>query len=241
MVGRQVNDFATIRSHLLSFSGDNDDGQNVGVVLRQICPRYHLQYVECDELGARAAIHARRPVVATFALDQTRWTRFSEFYRLNPTGTLSANNMGSVATAGEKIDGHAVVLVRCDAASLTFMNSWGPKFANAGFFTIDKPATLQVAGGPSVRFYDVYWTTADLTRGEVQAWTQHGNQTVQGVINTLPKSFHDLPVSCPHCKRSVAAREYDGTWHTAKCRGCRRTFQPTVAALVKTLYESSSA
>jgi hypothetical protein len=92
-----------------------------------------------------AAIHARKPVVATFRLDDNPWNQFSAFYKSMPKGTLTARDMS--AAVGGKVGGQAVVLVRCDETSLTFMNSWGCSFANNGFFTIDKASTLEITGG----------------------------------------------------------------------------------------------
>jgi len=65
--------------------------------------------------------------------------------------------------------GHAAVLLRCDENSMTFMNSWGANFANNDFFTVDKASTLEVPGGPRMRFYDIYWTTDDLSSEEIAA------------------------------------------------------------------------
>lgn len=56
---------------------------------------YSLRSIECDEVGARAAICARGPVVATFCLDADRWIAFGAFYGSNPTGTLTAYDMGT--------------------------------------------------------------------------------------------------------------------------------------------------
>jgi hypothetical protein len=237
VVGRKVEDFFDIRSHLLKVFKENNYGQNVGTVLTKICPSYKLCHQICDEAGARAAIHARRPVVATFALDDNRWKRFSAFYKSRPKDTLMAKDMS--APAGGKMGGHAVVLVRCDETSLTFMNSWGPGFANNGFFTVDKASTLEIAGQSRMQFYDVYWTIEDLSDEEKTKWKEHEAKTVSNVIGVLPKSFHDLPVDCPHCKKTAPARNYDGSWNKAQCRACKGVFTPTVQALVRSLYESN--
>jgi hypothetical protein len=237
VVGREVPDFLAVRDHLLSVFGDNDDGQSVGPVLSKVCPSYSLRYQRCDELGARAGIHARRPVIATFALDDNLWERFSKFYKYNPKDTLTRKDL-DVRAGGEK-QGHAVVLVRCDDTSLTFMNSWGPQFGNNGFFAIDKASTLEIEGGPRMRFYDVYWTTDDLSAEEVASWKEHAVTSGEKIIGVLPKSFHDLPVECPHCKKTAPARKFEGSWNQARCSECRRTFTPTVGALIQSLYESN--
>ena len=237
VVGRKVPEFFKIRSHLLTVFGDNDDGQSVGTVLGKICPLYRLRYQECNEAGARAAIHARRPVVATFSLDHNRWNRFSAFYKSRPEGTLTAQNMS--APAGRDVGGHAVVLVRCDDTSFTAMNSWGPKLANKGFFTVDEASTLEIIGSLRMRFYDVYWTTDDLSAEEIVKWKEHEVKRVRNLIGVLPKTFHDLPVDCPHCKKTAPARNYDGSWSEAHCGACKQTFTPTAQALLQSLYDSN--
>lgn len=236
--GRQVAKFLDIRTHLLTFFGDNDNGQRVDTVLSKICPLYRLRYEEGDEIGARAAIHSRRPVIATFWLDGNHWNKFVTFYQVTPQGTLTAQNMNA-ALGGEGGGGHAVVLVRCDNTSLTFMNSWGPGFANKGFFTVDRASTLEISGGPPMRFYDIYWTTDDLSTEEVKSWKEYQKRTGEKLIGVLPKSYHDLPVKCPHCKQSVPAKNYDGAWYEAICRACNGKFQPTGKALIQSLYNSN--
>ncbi|CAF4638548.1 unnamed protein product, partial [Rotaria sp. Silwood2] len=89
----------------------------------------HANHPQVEELEARQAINARRPLVATFRLSQKQWEVFGEFYKNNPHGILQARDL-QTENSSTKTFGHAVVLMRCDATSLTFMNSWGTRFAN---------------------------------------------------------------------------------------------------------------
>jgi len=81
--------------------------------------------------------------------------------RITRKGTLTQKDLN--IPPGGAVGGHAVVLVRCDETSLTFMNSWGPAFGSNGFFSIDKASTLELTGGQRMQFFDVYWTTDDLS------------------------------------------------------------------------------
>jgi len=125
VVGREVSNFAVIRSEFLDEFGRT--GQNVETVLSRMCPKYRLQYKEVNEAEARDAIHARRPVVATFALDRANWANFSDFFGRSPEGILTGDVMNAEPTLAKaravRVGGHAVVLIRCDETSLTFMNS----------------------------------------------------------------------------------------------------------------------
>ncbi|KFA53226.1 hypothetical protein S40293_09761 [Stachybotrys chartarum IBT 40293] len=238
VVGRDVPEFDTIRSDMFSIFG-KEHGQPVVTVLDKVCSKYRLHYKECDEAGARSAIHGRRPVVATFYLDAGGWLNFSAFYEKDPNGTLTAEqmNLDPPDEEEEEPGSHAVVLIRCDETSLTFMNSWSSDWAASGFFTIDKTTTLEVSNGPPMRFYDVYWLMADLSREELEAWKTHGVERGSGRISSLVESFQVIPVDCPHCKKSAPAGDYDGSWYEARCKACGWNFKPTLSALVQSLYE----
>ncbi|TGJ63875.1 hypothetical protein EYR41_009965 [Orbilia oligospora] len=235
--GREVLDFFEIRSNLLRLFGGDNSGQATGDVLAKVCPLYRLHCKEVNEAEARAAIYSCRPVVATFRLDKSRWDRFTDFYRRTCTllATLTGADM-RVAPQGEVV-GHAVVLVRCDDTSLTFMNSWGTSWGNTGFFTIDKPSTLEINSGSKMRFFDVYWYTSDLTGAEKEVWKQYEKDEGDKFLGDLPNGFHDLPVQCPNCLKYAKAREYGGSWNEARCNNCQKTFQPTVVELIRSLYE----
>ena len=47
--------------------------------------------------------------------------------------------------------GHAVVLINDDNGRLEFLNSWGPEFANNGFFCVKDEKVLE-----NLKLYDVY-------------------------------------------------------------------------------------
>lgn len=53
--------------------------------------------------------------------------------------------------------GHAVVLVDYTKDYLRFMNSWGSKWADGGFFKVANTDVLKA------KYYDVYYDESDLT------------------------------------------------------------------------------
>ncbi|CAF4555109.1 unnamed protein product, partial [Rotaria sp. Silwood2] len=173
-----VPDFSDICQKLINEYGK--EGAVTKNVLNIWAPKYRLHYKEVDELGARQAVNQRRPVVATFRLDEKQWDNFSMFYKNQPQGVLESKDIGA-SNVGMKIDGHAIVLMKCDPTSLTFMNSWGTDFADGGFFRVRNQAVL------NLQYYDVYWTLNDLKQSEIVAFTTKSNEKGQDILRNLPK------------------------------------------------------
>jgi hypothetical protein len=70
-------------------------------------------------------------------------------------------------------------------------------------------------------------------------WKQHKVKTVGNLIDVLPKTPYSLLVDCPHCKQTAPAHNYDGSWYETHCRASKRTFKPTVRALLQSLYDNN--
>ena len=217
-----VPDFADICQKLIDEYGK--EGAVTENVLRIWAPKYRLQYEKVDELGARQAINRRRPVVATFHLDAKQWDAFSEFYENNREGSLETKDLGP-STVGAKTAGHAVVLMKCDPKSLTFINSWGPEFADGGFFRVRNQAVL------NLQFYDVYWTLNDLKESEIQAFQTKSKDVGQKMIQKLPPGIQNLRYECPQCHQRSPVNAYIIRLLEAECPNCHHHFKPTPSGL----------
>jgi hypothetical protein len=206
----------------------NEYGRNGAVtedVLNIWAPKYRLHYMKVDEFGARQAINRRRPVVARFELDDKQWEAFSMFYRNQPQGILESRDL-SVASVGKKLEGHAVVLIKCEPKSLTFMNSRGTSFADGGFFRVRNQAVLNLT------FYDVYWTVDDLKESEIKAYRAKNSKVGQTMIQKLPASIKYLPYKCPQCHQSSAAITFIKHFLEAECPKCHQHFKPAPLGFV---------
>ena len=195
-------------------------GAVIEKVLMERTPGYRLHYKGVNEDGARQAINHRRPVVAAFSLDARQWENFSVFYKNSPQGVLQSKHIEPVNTQ-LKIDGHAVVLVKCEPTVLTFMNSWGKDFADGGFFRVQNQAVL------GLQFYDVYWTVNDLKQSEITAFAIKSNQKGEDILRGLPRSIQNLPYECPKCHQSSPAIQFIGYLLEAECPRCHQRFEPT--------------
>ena len=198
-------------------------------VLHRWAPFYRLRYKKVEELEAREAINARRSLVATFRLRDEEWTAFQEFYAKKPRDILQAQDLQTHGSSTETF-GHAVVLIRCDATSLTFMNSWGTKFANGGFFKVRNQSVLNLS------FYDVYWELEDLLASEIAAFQSKSRDLGQELLQTLPSTLQNLPYECPECLQLSPAAEFTGHLLKATCPKCHQSFKPAVLGLMRSLY-----
>jgi hypothetical protein len=147
------------------------------------------------------------------------------FYRNQPQGILESRDL-SVASVGNKLVRHAVVLIKCEPTSLTLMNSWGSSFADGGFFRVRNQAVLNLT------FYDVYWNVDDLKESEIKAYQTKSSEVGQTMIQNLPASIKYLPYKCPQCHQSSAAITFIKHFLEAECPKCHQHFKPTPLGFV---------
>ena len=156
--------FRDLRKQIIKLYGT--DGANTKIVLEKICPKYRLHVKEVTLSGAISVVKRNRPVVARFHLNGPQWDAFSDFYKRNPKGTLTKEELDkSISPSNSEEGGHAVVLFGVKSHYLMFMNSWGDSWGDNGFFRVSRKENIL-----NCKFYDVYWTVGDLKRSEVQAY-----------------------------------------------------------------------
>jgi aminopeptidase C len=126
-------------------------------------------------------------VVAIFFLTDDEWMAFSNFYEDYPMGILTQNELDVRRRRKSlRTSGHAVVLTSYNSKCLTFMNSWGQKWGDNGFFRVQNAEVLQL------EFFDVYWTLNDLIEGEKECYHQRGSEDDE-LVERLAKSGIHLP------------------------------------------------
>ncbi len=169
--------------------------------------------------------------MAKFRLTQAKWDRFSEFYKINPKGILKNQDLKAsilnrlLSTDEGQASGHAVVLIKCDPESLWLMNSWGPGFADRGFFRVQNQSVL------NLRFFDIYWTLNDLKPSEIEEFNQMIINDTANWLERIPESVQSLPYECPICEQSSPANTFSGHIFEAQCPICHQNFKPTVLNL----------
>ena len=73
-----------------------------------------------------------------------------------------------------------MVLVRYSSTHLTFMNSWGHKWGDGGFFHVKASSVL-----PGIEFFDIFWEEDDLTHSEKMAFKEKGGDVASQISSNF--------------------------------------------------------
>lgn len=229
-----------IRERILIEFPAGPEGQVAEEVLNTAITWYRpLRMRKVNVADARQAILHRRPVLATFLLSKRGWKKFSNHFQDPETrhSTLKASQMTSTRPWRDG-GGHAVVLVKCDANSLTFLNSWGADWGSNGSFSIESPEVLEQRGAPDwtrMCFYDIYWIERDLTIAERLAYDRKVDDAFHAQASKFP-SVLELEVQCPLCRKNSPIAHITGNIRLAICPSCGKSFKPEPGHLVQALY-----
>ena len=208
-------DFFDLRDRLIAKYDEH--GVSTKDVLREICPEYRLRCEKVNAIGAMKAICAKRPVVVTFRLTGAQRDRFEKFYKENPRGILTRSYLDSKHVSTSDARGHAVVLTSYDADSLRLMNSRGDDWADKGFFRVQNTDVF------GLKFFDVFWTSDDLSENEKKAYEQHGAEVAGKLLRSL-QGLQVVKYKCPLCAVESKVVDFSGHLLKAKCPVCGRTF-----------------
>ena len=207
-----------IKEEIMNRFESDHDRENTIHVLKEMCPNYRLHCQEVDFKGAMKAVTLSRPVVATFRLTDNEWDSFEEFFKRNPKGILTKEQINITARPPRTPDyGHAVVLTSFDSECLRLLNSWGEDWADMGFFRVQNANVLRL------KFIDVYWTEEDLTKEEKRCYEEHGSNVVRKLMNSLT-SLRQAKYKCHKCSEWSPVMEFTGTLSHAKCPKCGDVF-----------------
>eukprot|EP00475_Leptophrys_vorax_P018020 TRINITY_DN24635_c0_g2_i1.p1 TRINITY_DN24635_c0_g2~~TRINITY_DN24635_c0_g2_i1.p1 ORF type:complete len:318 (+),score=68.17 TRINITY_DN24635_c0_g2_i1:104-1057(+) len=221
-------DFDSLREQIIKKYGEI--GANTGDVLDDFCETFGLQTkIVTEELARHAISKLLRPSVATFSLTESQWKKFGAFFENNPKGVLE--------TVGDPLedeethpDGHTVTLIDVEAdGTLKFMNSWGEKWGDNGFFRVKSGEVL------SMVFHDVFWTECeDLC--EEERYVAQQMFDMRGINHFVDLGLAEfgqkLRFTCPACDRRSPICFYGGNLEEAFCLLCWTPCKPREMGLL---------
>lgn len=231
-----------IRERILSTFQPKQGGACVLKVLKWATVNYRpLKFKEVDEDGARQAVLHRRPVLATYRLSLKGWEVFYNSFRTNQSQDFVLTyDLMKPHRVGPDGGGHAVILTKCNASSLTFLNSWGKTWGAAGSFSVENPATLTLEQAGSrqemkMSFYDIYWLEKDLTKKERKEYNFRVDSTLRAGA-TKYSSILDIEINCPICNVNSPVADFAGSdIRQTTCPRCYQSFTPELEHLLKAL------
>ncbi len=231
-----------IRTRILQeFPSKPGVGQDVEKVLKKAIAWYPpLRFRKVGEQGAREAVVRRRPVLTTFRLSNEGWRKFCEYFhqRANTAKSVLTRSTMEPYRSSKDGGGHAVIMVSCGPRSLTFLNSWGRNWGDAGSFSVQDYTVLQRSSwfvSSPVCFYDVYWLDSDLTEREQQAFSDKADELLRARAEQVPGIFN-LEARCPLCRADSPIARFRGNIRRAACPACHQSFAPEPGHLMQALY-----
>ena len=208
--------FEELKDKFISQFGRN--GAGMKAVLEKNCSDYRLRYCKATIQEAKEAISKKRPVIARFKLPKEKMRALTKYRGKcdgNSTGILRKRNLDFPTRPSRSKDpGHAVVLTSYNSKSLTFMNSWGAKWADGGFFSVENAEVFE-----RMKFYDVYWNLDDLSEEEKESYRKSDSEVAAKLIKSL-KGLQSGTYMCPKCEQESLVTEFTGTLSKVQCPKC---------------------
>ena len=218
-------EFEELKKEMIDKDG-NKEGKTE-TALWNMCKKYGLRLRIVHSIkGAKKAISEKRPLIARIRLTTKEWATFKEFYKENPTGILARKQLDiskrSAQCSEADLIGHAVVLTSYNSECLTFMNSWGDKWGDNGFFRVENAEVLGVIGH-SLRLLDVCWELNDLNDEEIERYRKSDAEAAKKLIDLL-KGLKSAKHACPECGQESLVTEFTGTLSKVRCPKCSCEF-----------------
>eukprot|EP00586_Coscinodiscus_wailesii_P004664 CAMPEP_0172486114 /NCGR_PEP_ID=MMETSP1066-20121228/14530_1 /TAXON_ID=671091 /ORGANISM="Coscinodiscus wailesii, Strain CCMP2513" /LENGTH=220 /DNA_ID=CAMNT_0013251853 /DNA_START=101 /DNA_END=763 /DNA_ORIENTATION=- len=148
--GIKVPSFEELRDQVIQSYGT--EGGSAESAINDLCKIYGIHSARINHSEAETAVQNGRYVCGSFWLSHEHWDEFTSFFKQYPKGVLR-----SKLPHYDGGEGHAVAIVGQTKDYWKIKNSWGGKWADQGYFRVEKSAL-------ELKFIDVYFTLADLRR-----------------------------------------------------------------------------
>ena len=221
---------------------ENEGGENKGKKNSELAEKYlykedeqiidnenkfRLRYKKIDkynESEIRKIIIEGRPCLASFGLTENQWKKFDDFFKENPKGILTKNDINSNENKEVKKIGHAVVLIAIEKNCLVFLNSYGEGFGDKGYFRVENSNVLHI------RYYDIYWDESCLTKEEKYYYYNIHLEIVKKTCNYLMSTkdkieeLKNKEFNCFNCSNKIKYNKFTCEALNIQCPICQIKF-----------------
>ena len=189
--------------------------------------KFRLRYKKIDknnESKIRRIIIKGRPCLASFGLTKNQWKKFYDFFKENPKGILTKNDINSNENNEVEKIGHAVVLIAIEKDCLVFLNSYGKKFGDKGYFRVENSNVLHI------RYYDIYWDESCLTKKEKDYYYNIHLEIVRKTCNYLMSTKDKIEelknknFYCLNCSNKIKYDKFTCEALNIQCPICLKEF-----------------
>ncbi|XP_060608683.1 uncharacterized protein LOC132760670 [Ruditapes philippinarum] len=199
------------------FETENDQQR-----LQKIFAKHGLAYRPVDASTAMVAIAAKRPVIATFQLTDEEVEILDVFFKTNPFGILTSDDIVLSERFPDVIlSEHAALLASFNSKCFRFMHFRGEEWADTGFFRVENAGILKV------KFIDVYLKD-EKNEDEKDEDEKDEDESLSKEKENMKRELTELKTKqmmCPMCKLRSRMSAFEGTFTLAKCPKCKLKFE----------------
>ena len=191
ILGRKTETFETYRENIIKFASNKnvDGGYIKDNKVKNFFETKKLHFKDRNKSEAIKAVQKGRFIIFSFRLNDKQWDNFSNFYKSQKIGILTAtdlNNGCEINNENECIpSGHAVLLLDVKEGYSLFLNSWGADWGDGGKFRVEDPNILKPYNTNDLpKFHDVFFYENELTKEE-KLYYANNVMYIRGLINDL--------------------------------------------------------
>ena len=217
--GRKIQKFGDILNKVIEEKknafGDKDVYlKHYPKIIKEILNIFKLKCKEVDCKQARLAVMKGRPCLCIMYLEKNRMKFFNKFFGDEKNKKeIFTNEKFQQKITEKKYLGHVVVLTSIEEDCLKFLNSYGNKWGDEGYFRLKDEKVFGKFGG--LDFLDVYLDESDLSKEENDLFNNNYLYFIKQASNYLSDSSKDIKqelekeFECPKCKGKFCLKNFE--------------------------------
>ena len=181
-------------------------------MIGKILEKFKLKCKEVKPQEARIAVMKGRPCLCIMYLKENGMNFFNQFFfkNENKKEIFTKEKFGNIHNlADQKHKGHVVVLTSIEEKCLKFLNSYGEKWGDNGYFRLKNEKVFHESGLGNLKFLDVYWDNSVLSKEEKELFNNNNNLFIKQAKKYLTDPNIDIKqdlekqYECPKMQKNI--------------------------------------